>query len=61
MNLNNIPASSTTVHNHLGKLIDDKLSYEHHLKSVLNKVEKTIGLLRKFHPSRPRQTSFRLW
>ena len=27
-------------------LLDDKLSYEHHLNFVLNKVNKTIGLLR---------------
>ena len=29
---NNIPVSSTSVHKHLGMLLDDKLSYEHHLK-----------------------------
>ena len=45
---NNIPVSSTSVHKHLGMLLDDKLSYEHHLKFVLNKVKKTISLLRKF-------------
>ena len=44
----NIPVSSTSVHKHLGMLLDDKLSYEHHLKSVLNKVKKTIGLLRNY-------------
>ena len=38
---NNIPVSSTSVHKHLGMLLDDKLSYKHHLKSVLNKVKKT--------------------
>ena len=36
---NNTPVSSTSVHKHLGMLLDDKLSYEHHLKSVLNKVK----------------------
>ena len=53
---NNIPVSSTSVHKHLGMLLDDKLSYEHHLKSVLNKVKKTIGLLRKFQQILPRQS-----
>ena len=48
MYFNNIPVSSSSVHKHLGMLLDDKLSYEHHLKFVLNKVKKTIGLLRKF-------------
>ena len=37
-------------------LLDDKLSYEHHLKSVLNKVKKAVGLLRKFQQILPRQS-----
>ena len=37
-------------------LLDDKLSYEHRLKSVLNKVKKTIGLLPKFQQILPRQS-----
>ena len=56
MYFNNIPVSSTSVHKHLGMLLDDKLSYEHQLKSVLNKVKKTIGLLRKFQQILPRQS-----
>ena len=53
---NNIPVSSTSVHKHLVMLLDDKLSYEHHLKSVLNKVKKAIGLLCKFQQILPRQS-----
>ena len=53
---NNIPVSSTLVHKHLGMLLDDKLSYEHHLKFVLNKVKKKIGLLRKFQQILLRQS-----
>ena len=45
---NNIPVSSTSVHKHLVMLLDDK--------SVLNKVKKTIGLLRKFQQILPRQS-----
>ena len=37
-------------------LLDDKLSYEHHLKFVLNKIKKTIDLLRKFQEILPRQS-----
>ena len=37
-------------------VLDDKLSYEHHFKFVLNKVQKTIGLLRKFQQILPRQS-----
>ena len=53
---NNIPVRSTSVHKDLGMLLDDKLSYEHHLKSALNKVKKTIGLLCKFQQILARQS-----
>ena len=53
---NNISVNSTSVHKHLGMLLDDKLSYEHHLKFVLNKIKKTIGLLRKFQQILPTQS-----
>ena len=52
---NNILVSSTSVHEHFEVLLDYKLSYQHHLKSVLNKVKKTIVLLRKFQQSLPKQ------
>ena len=52
----NILVSSTSVHKYLGMLLNDKLSYKHHLKSVLNKVKKTIGLLCKFQQILPRQS-----
>ena len=48
---NNIQVSLTSVHKHLGLLLDDKLSNEHHLKFLLNKVKKTLSLLRKFQQS----------
>ena len=35
---NNIPVSSTSMQKHLGMLLNEILSYEHHLKFVLNKV-----------------------
>ena len=56
MYFNNIPLSPTSVHEHIGMLLDDKLSYEHHLKFVLNKVKKTIGVLCKFKQSLARQS-----
>ena len=57
---NNITVSSASSHKHLGTLLDDKLSYEHHVKFVLNKVKKTISLLRKFQQSLARNRSFGL-
>ena len=32
---------------HLGLILDSKLNFQEHLKNILNKVDKTIGLLRK--------------
>ena len=46
--LDNGPVKSTQIHKHLGMMPDSNLMYEHHTKSVLNKVNKKIGLLRKF-------------
>ena len=44
------------MHKHPGILLYDKLSYEHHLKFVLNKVKKRTGLLRKFQQILSRQS-----
>ena len=37
-------------------MLHSNLSYEHHIKSILNKVNKTIGLLRKFQLIFPRHS-----
>ena len=52
----NKPVKSTQIHKHLGIMLDSNLSYEHHIKSILNKVNKTIGLLRKFQLILPRHS-----
>ena len=46
-NNNNVP--ETYSQKHLGIALDNRLSFEDHLKMMLNKVNKTIGLLRKLH------------
>ena len=53
---NNSLVNSTATHKHLGMIIDSKLSYENHLQSVFSRVNKTIGLLRKFQPTLPRKS-----
>ena len=40
----NKPVKSSQIYKHLGMILDSSLSYEHHIKSVLDKVNKTIGL-----------------
>ena len=37
-------------------IVDSKLSYENHPQSVFSRVNKTIGLLRKFQPTLPRKS-----
>ena len=37
-------------------MLDSNLSYEHHTKAILNKVNKAIGLLRKFQLILPRHS-----
>ena len=44
------------MHKHLRILLDDKLSYKHHLKFLLKTVKKTIGLLCKFQHILQRQS-----
>ena len=50
---NNIPVSSTSVHKHLGMLLDDKLSYEHHLKFGAYFIKRTRTQTRTFRKSEP--------
>ena len=42
---NNNIVNLTTNHKHLGMIFDSKLSFDEHLKSVLKKLSKTVGLL----------------
>ena len=45
---NNSIVNVTTLHKHLGMIFDSRLSFDEHLKSVLKKISKTVGLLRTF-------------
>ena len=54
VHFDNGPFKSAQIHKHLWMILDSTLSYKHHLKSILNKVNKTIGLLRKFQLILPR-------
>ena len=44
----------TNSQKYLGVVLDNSLSFEDHLKIILNKVNKTIGLLRKLQNILPR-------
>ena len=51
---NNNIVNLTTIHKHLGMIFDSKLNVDQNLKSVLKKISKPVGLLRKFQGILPR-------
>ena len=44
---NNIPVNQTSYQKHPGMFLDNKLNFGEYLKYITNKVNKSIGLLRK--------------
>ena len=54
LTFNNSHVSQTESQKHIGLILDNKLNFNEHLKGVLDKISKTIGLVRKFQPIFPR-------
>ena len=54
MTFNNNNVSETNSQKQLGAVLDNRLLFEDHLKMILNKVNKTVGLLRKLQSILPR-------
>ena len=54
MTFNNNNVSETNSQKQLGVVLDNRLLFEDHLKMILNKVNKTVGLLRKLQSILPR-------
>ena len=52
---NNKSVKQVPSQKHLKLLLDNKLNFQEHLKNILNKVNKTIGLLRKPQNILPRE------
>ena len=44
---NNNPIESVSSQKHVGRILDTKLNFQEHIKNIITKVNKTIGLLRK--------------
>ena len=53
---NKNPVHQAALHKHLGTYLDCKLNFEEHFKTIINKIIKTIGLLRKFQNFLPRKS-----
>ena len=49
LHFNNIAVTQPTTQKHLGALLNVQLDFQEHVKNIYCKVNKTIGLLRKFH------------
>ena len=58
---NNNNVSETNSQKHLGVVLDNRLSFEDHLNMAINKVNKTIGLLRKLQNVLPRSALFTIY
>ena len=54
LSFNNNTVTQSVTQKHLGMLLDTKLDFQGHLKIILNKANKTIGLLRKLYNTLPR-------
>ena len=54
LSVNNNTVTQLVTQKHLGMLLDTKLDFQGHLKIILNKANKTIGLLRKLYNTLPR-------
>ena len=52
---NNANVSQRKSQKHLGIILDSKLTFEDHYKTVLSKTNRTIGLLRKLQNLLPRE------
>ena len=53
---NNKSVKQVLSQKHLGLILDNKLNFQEHLKNILNKVDKTIGLLQKLQNILPRES-----
>ena len=52
---NNATVSQRKSQKHLGIILDSKLTFEDHYKTILSKTNRTIGLLRKLQNLLPRE------
>ena len=58
---NNNPLHETATQKHLGMFLDFKLNFQEHFQNMLNKVNKTLGLLRKLQNTLPRPSLFKIY
>ena len=54
LTFNGTSVTQSEIQKHLGMFLDLKLDFKEHMQNVLNKISKTIGLLRKLQKVLPR-------
>ena len=54
LTFNGTSVNQSEIQKHLGMFLDSKLDFKEHIQNVLNKISKTIGLLRKLQRILPR-------
>ena len=54
LTFNVIPVAQTSYQKHLGSCLDEKLNFNHHIKEIISKVNKGIGIIRKLRSILPR-------
>ena len=54
LTFNAIPVAQTSHQKHLGLYLDEKLNFNHHIKEIISKVNKGIGITRKLRSILPR-------
>ena len=54
LTFNAIPVAQTSHQKHLGLYLDEKLNFNHHIKEIISKINKGIGIIRKLRSILPR-------
>ena len=54
LGFNDIPVAQSSHQKHLGLYLDEKLNFSHHMKEIISKVNKGIGITRKLRSILPR-------
>ena len=61
VNFDNNTVTQSVTQKHLGMFLETKVDFQGHIKSIFNKVNKTIGLLHKLRNTLPKLPSFTIY
>ena len=58
LTFNAIPVAQSSHQKHLGLYLDEKLNFSSHIKEIISKVNKGIGIIRKLRSILPRKLCY---